>query len=36
MRVDDADLVIPHPGIAQRMFVRESLDELGVKPAGRS
>src|SRR5205807_3864672 len=30
-RVDDRDLVIPHPRIAERPFVIQSLDELGVK-----
>jgi 2-amino-4-hydroxy-6-hydroxymethyldihydropteridine diphosphokinase len=30
-RIDDADLVIPHPRIAERPFVLESLRELGVK-----
>jgi 2-amino-4-hydroxy-6-hydroxymethyldihydropteridine diphosphokinase len=29
--IDEADLVIPHPGIADRPFVLESLGELGVK-----
>lgn len=29
------DLVIPHPRIAQRPFVLESLRELGVSPDGR-
>jgi 2-amino-4-hydroxy-6-hydroxymethyldihydropteridine diphosphokinase len=29
-RVKRRDLVIPHPRIAERAFVRESLDELGV------
>jgi 2-amino-4-hydroxy-6-hydroxymethyldihydropteridine diphosphokinase len=31
VRVSERDLVIPHPGIAQRRFVRDSLAELGVK-----
>jgi 2-amino-4-hydroxy-6-hydroxymethyldihydropteridine diphosphokinase len=30
------DLVIPHPRIDERDFVRESLEELGVRRAGRS
>ena len=30
-RVDEADLVIPHPRIAERPFVVQSLRELGVK-----
>ena len=30
--IDGADLVIPHPRIAERPFVLESLRELGVKP----
>jgi 2-amino-4-hydroxy-6-hydroxymethyldihydropteridine diphosphokinase len=39
-RVEQRDLVIPHPRIGEREFVRESLGELGVeypltKPAGR-
>ena len=29
--IDGADLVIPHPRIAERPFVLESLRELGVK-----
>ena len=40
-RVKDSDLVIPHPRIAERPFVLESLRELGVsvpraRPGGRS
>ncbi len=34
-RINRPDLVIPHPRIHEREFVRESLAELGVKPAGR-
>jgi len=34
-RVDLPDLVIPHPRIAERDFVVASLEELGVRPAGR-
>ncbi|HKW70042.1 MAG TPA: 2-amino-4-hydroxy-6-hydroxymethyldihydropteridine diphosphokinase [Candidatus Dormibacteraeota bacterium] len=34
-RVWFRDLVIPHPHIAERQFVLESLAELGVTPAGR-
>ena len=34
-RVREPDLVIPHPRIAERPFVHESLDELGVRPAAR-
>ncbi|HXM72388.1 MAG TPA: 2-amino-4-hydroxy-6-hydroxymethyldihydropteridine diphosphokinase [Candidatus Dormibacteraeota bacterium] len=30
-RISQRDLVIPHPRIAERRFVRESLGELGVK-----
>ena len=30
-RITQRDLVIPHPGIAERSFVREPLRELGVK-----
>ena len=33
--VRERDLVIPHPRIAEREFVLESLGELGVTPAGR-
>jgi 2-amino-4-hydroxy-6-hydroxymethyldihydropteridine diphosphokinase len=33
--VREPDLVIPHPRIAAREFVLESLAELGVMPAGR-
>jgi 2-amino-4-hydroxy-6-hydroxymethyldihydropteridine diphosphokinase len=38
-RVDQRDLVIPHPHIAERPFVLESLAELGldsVRPGARS
>jgi 2-amino-4-hydroxy-6-hydroxymethyldihydropteridine diphosphokinase len=31
-RVDEPDLVIPHPRIAERSFVVDGLRELGVKP----
>ena len=34
-RVDQRGLVIPHPRIGERDFVRTSLAELGVRPAGR-
>ena len=34
--VRERDLVIPHPRIDEREFVREALDELGVTRAGRS
>ena len=34
-RITKRDLVIPHPGIAERSFVREPLRELGVRPDGR-
>ena len=34
-RIRSRDLVVPHPRIAQREFVRESLSELGLNPAGR-
>ena len=34
-RVKQRGLMIPHPRIGEREFVRESLAELGVKPAGR-
>ena len=36
LRVAERDLIIPHPRMAERDFVVESLKELGVKPAGRS
>ncbi len=38
MRIDEPDLVLPHPRIAERSFVMEGLRELGVdlKPGGRS
>jgi 2-amino-4-hydroxy-6-hydroxymethyldihydropteridine diphosphokinase len=29
-RISEGDLVIPHPGIADRSFVREGLSELGI------
>ncbi len=35
-RVNSRDLVIPHPRIAERPFVVEPLNELGVNLAGRS
>ena len=35
LKLEQRGLVIPHPRIAERDFVRESLVELGVKPAGR-
>lgn len=34
-RVNQPDLVIPHPRIAERPFVLQSLGELGVKQAAR-
>lgn len=34
-RVDEPDLVIPHPRIGERPFVLESLEELGINPVGR-
>ena len=34
-RISQRDLVVPHPRIGEREFVRESLRELGVRPAGR-
>ena len=33
--VKQRGLVIPHPRIGEREFVRESLAELGIRPAGR-
>jgi len=35
-RIDQHDLVVPHPRISQRPFVIESLRELGVKRVVRS
>jgi len=35
-RIHLPDLVIPHPRIAERDFIVASLEELGVRPAGRS
>jgi 2-amino-4-hydroxy-6-hydroxymethyldihydropteridine diphosphokinase len=35
-RVDEPDLVIPHPRIKERPFVLQSLEELGISPDGRS
>jgi 2-amino-4-hydroxy-6-hydroxymethyldihydropteridine diphosphokinase len=34
-RVKQRDLVIPHPRIGERGFVRDSLRELAVRPGGR-
>src|SRR3982074_3730720 len=34
-RISQRDLVVPHPGIGRRRFVRESLSELGVRRGGR-
>ena len=34
-RLQLRDLTIPHPRIGEREFVRKSLAELGIKPAGR-
>jgi 2-amino-4-hydroxy-6-hydroxymethyldihydropteridine diphosphokinase len=34
-RISQRDLVIPHPRIREREFVREAFRELGVSPAGR-
>ena len=31
LRINEPDLVIPHPRIAERPFVLESLEELGIK-----
>ena len=36
LRLRLPELVVPHPGIAEREFVQRSLDELGVNPAWRS
>jgi 2-amino-4-hydroxy-6-hydroxymethyldihydropteridine diphosphokinase len=35
-KVDEPDLVIPHPRIKERPFVLQSLEELGISPDGRS
>jgi dihydroneopterin aldolase/2-amino-4-hydroxy-6-hydroxymethyldihydropteridine diphosphokinase len=35
-KVDEPDLVIPHPHIKERPFVLASLEELGISPDGRS
>ena len=35
-KVDEPDLVIPHPRIKERPFVLQSLDELRISPDGRS
>lgn len=34
-RISAADLEVPHPGITQRQFVLESLQELGVRRLSR-
>ena len=34
-RIAEHDLVLPHPRIGERDFVRQSLRELRVRPAGR-
>jgi 2-amino-4-hydroxy-6-hydroxymethyldihydropteridine diphosphokinase len=36
IRLKQRGLVIPHPRIAERLFVRQSLAELGVRTAARS
>lgn len=36
LRLNEPDLVIPHPRIAERPFVLESLEELGINPVERS
>jgi 2-amino-4-hydroxy-6-hydroxymethyldihydropteridine diphosphokinase len=35
-KVDEPDLVIPHPRIKERPFVLQSLEELRISPDGRS
>ena len=35
-KVDEADLVIPHPRIKERPFVLQSLEELEISPDERS
>jgi 2-amino-4-hydroxy-6-hydroxymethyldihydropteridine diphosphokinase len=34
--INQRDLVVPHPRIGERPFVRQSLAELGITPDGRS
>ena len=34
-RIRERGLVVPHPRIGERAFVKQSLRELGVSPAGR-
>jgi 2-amino-4-hydroxy-6-hydroxymethyldihydropteridine diphosphokinase len=34
-QVSERGLVVPHPRIAERAFVKRSLSELGVRPGGR-
>ena len=34
-RISESDLQVPHPGITQRQFVIDSLQELGVQPQAR-
>ena len=34
-RIAQRDLVVPHPRIGERAFVRQSLRELGITPDGR-
>jgi 2-amino-4-hydroxy-6-hydroxymethyldihydropteridine diphosphokinase len=34
-RISQRDIVVPHPRIGEREFVRRSLRELGLRPAGR-
>ncbi len=36
LRLDQPDLVIPHPRIGERQFVRKSLAELGIKSLAKS
>ena len=35
-KIDERDLVIPHPRIGERPFVLQSLEELGITPDERS
>jgi 2-amino-4-hydroxy-6-hydroxymethyldihydropteridine diphosphokinase len=34
-RINQRDLIVPHPRIREREFVKKSLRELGIRPAGR-
>jgi 2-amino-4-hydroxy-6-hydroxymethyldihydropteridine diphosphokinase len=34
-RIHERGLVVPHPRIGERSFVKQSLRELGIRPGGR-